>query len=89
MATELERYKEKVRSVLIREVEDRGLCNEGLNEVLDELDLERVDTDWTVTVLISVKANSEDNATSKAWDILRSISNPDLEDYDIDYAEEQ
>jgi hypothetical protein len=38
--SELDRYKRKVREVAIRVADEQGWCNEGLNEVLEELDLD-------------------------------------------------
>lgn len=41
--SEVDRYKAQVRAVAIRTARQQNWCREGLNEVLEELDLERHD----------------------------------------------
>ena len=63
-------YKVRVRDEAIRVKEEQGWCDEGLAEVLENLDLDPVEVEYEIeveceirhTVTLTVTARSEDNA---------------------------
>lgn len=86
-------FKAEVRDKAIEVAEERGWCDEGLNEVLEELGLEPKTTGWTGTVTVRVygyqdveveieQADDEDDAITQAQD--EGIENVDAYAWQID-----
>lgn len=71
-ARRLETFKSTVRDKAIEVAEEHGWCKEGLNEVLEELGLDRVPTKFKVLVQVvithweEVEADNEDDAQDEA-----------------------
>ena len=85
---ELEEFRTKVREVAIRVAEEMDWCNDGLNEVLEELGLPKLVTQWRVTVeVIVVDQSDEDEARDVVHDLLWSASD-NIYDFDITDVEE-
>lgn len=53
----LDEFKTQVREKAIEVAKENGWCKDGLNEVLDELGLERYNDSYTVTVSMEVVIN--------------------------------
>lgn len=80
---DLAQFQEQVRDVAIRVQESRGWCVDGLNEVLEELDLPRKVMEWEVEV--EVTARQTVTITVEAPDVHEARERIEQ---DIDLSEE-
>jgi hypothetical protein len=86
----LTRFQEQVRDVAIRVAEEQSWCDNGLNEVLEELGLERKEKEYEVEVrvegwayvTVTVTATNDDEAGEKA---IEEIENGNQDTSDLDW----
>lgn len=89
-ATELERFRTQVRELALRVKADESWCDAGFNQAMDELGLDRLESEYRVyvdvtatqTVEIVVTASSEDDAS----DIVGNYDTTDIADQTDRYS---
>lgn len=70
-----DRFRKQVREVAIRVAEEQNWCDQGLNEVLDELGLDRKEIEYNVTVNVTLHASVTIPITAPSVHDARDLAN--------------